>query len=652
MKLSAALTNKTALIIALLISFMIYGNTLGNQYALDDAIVITKNQFVKQGFSGIPDIITGDSFLGFFGTKKDLVAGGRYRPLSLVTFAVEYQIFGETPWPNHLINILIYALSGWLVYLILKKLLVNRFEEKPLFLISAFSALLFLIHPIHTEVVANIKGRDELMALMFSLLCFYFVLKFIDGNKIHQLFWAAICLFLGAMSKENALAFVVVIPVACWFFGKPSKKSWVLVIIGLMIPVAVFLAIRSKVLGPVSNITPDELMNNPFLYATGSQKYATILYTWFIYLKLLVFPHPLTYDYYPYHIQLVNFSNPAVIIMMFLLMIFAYLVLAGLKNKTITAFIIIAFVSTFIMVSNLIFPIGTFMNERFVFMPSVFWSLAIVAPLVTGYKNKTKFPSKPVIAVIGIYILTFYPVKTIARNRAWKNDLTLFVTDVKTSVNSAKSNCSAGGKLWEEGKTIANRTIKNNYFEQSEKYLRKAIQVHPDYVDAWLLLGNLLFDSKKDYVNSAQCYFEVLRRQPGNINAWQNIDVVVPQSTDYKWAQGFYSNLLRIDSNQFKPNYRLGVIYGRYLGNLPLCLRYLEKAHQIDPGNIEAMKDLGTAYGMSGLPAKAVPIFEKALQINPNDPQIYFNYGLSCLQMGNKAKADSLFALSEKYKNK
>lgn len=652
MKLPVSLSNKTVFFLALVISFVLYGNTLSHQYALDDAIVITKNKFVKEGFSGISNLLTSDSFLGFFGEKKDLVAGGRYRPLSLITFAIEYQFFGETPWISHLINILIYALIGWLIFITLSRLLSSRFEGKSLFLLSAFSALLFMLHPIHTEVVANIKGRDELMSLMFSLMAFHFVLKFVDAQKKTDLYLACISLFLGLMAKENALAFAFIIPASLWFFRKPNKQAWWLSIICIFIPSIIFLIIRGQILGGGTSSLPDELMNNPFLGATTTQKYATILFTWFIYLKLLVFPHPLTYDYYPYHIHLVGFNHPAVLFMLISSIALVVLFFNGLKTKSIPAFSILGFAASFGMVSNLFFPVGTFMNERFVFMPSLFWSVGLVTLLYIWFDKKKSFPVKITVYALCVYTLVFYPVKTIARNRAWANDLTLFTTDVRTSANSAKSNCSAGGKLWEEGKTIKNNNLQNNYFSQSETYLRKAIAIYPNYGDAWLLLGNLLYDYKKDIEGSAQCYLEVLKRQPGNKDARQNIDIVVTQSTNYTWAREYYTSLLKIDSNQFKPNYRLGVIYGRYLGNLSQSLRYLEKAHQIDPNNVEAMKDLGTAYGMSGQPAKAAAVFEKALQKNPSDPQLYFNYGISLMQTGNKTKADSMFALANKYKGK
>lgn len=639
--------SRKALLWSFLICFILYGNTLGHKYALDDAIVITKNEFVKDGFGGIKSILSGDSFLGFFGQKKDLVAGGRYRPLSLVTFAVEYQLFGETPWISHLVNILLYALIGWLLYLVVIHLLKNRLNEQQYNPIAVITSLIFLLHPIHTEVVANIKGRDELMALLFTLVSFYFGLLYFEKLKKRYLIWVIISMFLALMSKENAIAFVAIIPVAGWFFYKPQKTALFISSLSLILPAILFLIIRGAVIGQTSSQLPDELMNNPFLAATPMEKIATVLYTWFVYFKLLIFPHPLTYDYYPYHIRLVDFSNGWVLLLIASLLFLGIMFIKGLKSRSILSFCILGFFASFILVSNLLFPVGTFMNERFVFMPSVFWLLALVSVIYLWIDTSKKTLPGTLAIVLALYVFLFFPIKIIARNRAWANDFTLFTTDVKTSSNSAKSNCSAGGKLWEEAKQTPDKNKRDSYYAQSEVYLRKAVTIYPQYSDAWLLLGNLLFDYKKDIEGAAKCYYEVLKRQPANSNTWQNIDVVIPQSTNYAWAKDYYIKLLKIDSLQFKPNYRLGVICGRYLGDLKSGQYYLERANRIEPNNLDGLKDLGTVYGMTNQPQKAAVVFEKAIKIAPNDQQVCFNYGISLSQLGQKAKADSMFTVAK-----
>lgn len=639
-----------ALPIAIIIALALYGNTLFNKYALDDAIVITQNQFTKQGFNGIGKILTTESFTGFFGTQKHLVAGGRYRPLSIVTFAVEYQFFGLNPFISHLINILLYAFSAWLVFIVTSLLISNTCQLKTCFKISCITALLFLLHPIHTEVVANIKGRDEILALMFSMLALYFAIKYTLANNSIHLVICMLSLFLALLSKENAITFVIVIPICLWYIKPLNIKKHLKTFVFILLPAILFLLIRHLTIGGFTVPQSTELMNDPFIAMTKTNKYATILYTWFVYLKLLIFPHPLTFDYYPYHIGPASFFQwqvLTIIIVLFFLFIMLY---KGLIKHSVTTICIILFAITFIPVSNLLFTIGTFMNERFMYMPSVFWCIAIAHLIVSMWQNKPKF--KPVIIIIAIYILTFYPAKTYSRNQAWKNDFTLFSTDVKTSAQSAKSNCSYGGKLWEEAKQTNNNTKQKHMFNESEKHLRKAVSIHPLYADAWLLLGNVLYDSKKDIEGSATCFLNVLKMQPLHNKAWQNIDIVLQNTKNRELQLNFYNQLYKIDSNKYNTNYRLGVLNARYFNNLQKGILYFEQAYNIDSTQIELLKDMGTCYGLLNKPATACKYFIKAYKINPTDNQVLNNLGVCYLNLGQTNEAKKYFGLANKtYKN-
>ena len=106
-------------VILFVFGFLLYAQTVNYQYALDDKIVIISNQITTRGFDGVMDHFFYDSMDGFWAEqygidvedldKDALVAGGRYRPLSLVTYAIEYELFGENPWWSHLINALLYC---------------------------------------------------------------------------------------------------------------------------------------------------------------------------------------------------------------------------------------------------------------------------------------------------------------------------------------------------------------------------------------------------------------------------------------------------------------------------------------------------------------------------------------------------------------
>jgi Tfp pilus assembly protein PilF len=642
------------------LTFGLYGNTLFNGYALDDAIVITQNEFTKKGIDGIKDVLTTEGFTGFFGTKKNLVAGGRYRPLSLVTFAVEYSMFKESPGVSHFINIVLYACTGILIYLILKKLLEKFKTGKWYFSLPFVATLLYIAHPIHTEVVANIKGRDEIMSFLGSLLALHMSLKYLDSRKAKYLIYSFIWFFLGLMSKENTITFLVVIPLSVYFFTNHENRRIMLTLIPMGVATLLYLVIRQSILGTITAHIPKELMNNPFLNTTIAQKFATIVFTLWLYIKLLVFPHPLTFDYYPYHIPIIGWGDYRAFLPFILYIVLIIIAIRGFRQKDYFSYCILFYLVTLSIASNIVLPVGTFMNERFVYVSSLGFSLVIAylftVSLPELIRNSGTF--RPVFAVLLIVVLALYSVKTIARNPVWKNDFTLFSHDVKISGNSAKSTCSAGGKLIEEAQKLKAESEKNpslkpqneklyeEYLKSSIQYLHKSIKIHPTYVNALLLMGNAFYEYNKNYDSTLYYYKQILKIDPNNNLVYGNISKIFSNYDNPGYKIRAYEDINRINPNVYEVNYALGSLYGRYFNNIPAAIHYLEKAVSIKP-TAEVYKDLGAAYGFAKQYEKSIKMSENALAMDPGDADVLINIGTNYRELGNMAKANEYFRRAE-----
>src|SRR5436190_11728100 len=122
-------------------------------------------------------------------------------------FAIEWQYFPNAPWFPHLMNVLIYCLSAAVLFLFLTKLIRNRGLLLPLLI-----TLLFVAHPLHTEIVASIKSRDELLGFLFSLLCLNSLISYQEKPALMRLLLSLIFLFLALLSKETAITMLAVIP--------------------------------------------------------------------------------------------------------------------------------------------------------------------------------------------------------------------------------------------------------------------------------------------------------------------------------------------------------------------------------------------------------------------------------------------------------
>lgn len=631
----------------LLFAFLLYGNTLVNEYALDDAIVITQNQFTKKGIGGLGDIFTSEYFTGFFGVKKDLVAGGRYRPFSLATFAVEYEFFGESPFIGHLINILLYALTCIILYRILLLLFRDMHFKYKWLTLPIVAVVLYMFHPIHTEVVANVKGRDELLSLLGALGAMFFALRFLERRNVNYLIFIFLFFAMGMFSKESAITFLFTIPLAVWFFMKEhfTLRKMIAVLSPMLAATVIYLIIRQNVLGPITAPVVEELMNDSFLGMTAGQKYATIFYTLGVYIKLIFFPHPLTYDYYPYHIPVMEWSDWQASVSLIANLLLGVVAILLIRKRHIVSFALLFYFATLSPMSNVLFPIGVFMNERFVFVASFGFALILSWFFVLWLPQKIKTESaykNITIAVLAV-VLGLYTVKTIARNTSWKNDFTLFTTDVMVSYNSAKSTCSAGGKLIEEATKEGNEAVRDEYLKRAMDYLKKSVKIHPKYSDAWLLLGNGYYEYRKDYDSVLWAYKKILDVNPNYERVWTNLEIVFARldSTDYKIK--VYEELLKINPNRFEPHYQLGVLWGKNKNNLANAFPYLKRAVQLNPKSTFALKDLGVAYGMAGMYDSSLVYLQQAVTIDPKDAQTMVNIGITYFNRGDTIKGREFF---------
>lgn len=497
--------HKWEALLLLILPIILYGSTLTFDYVLDDKIVLTDNQFVNQGTSGVKDIFQKESFTGFLGQQQDLVAGARYRPLSIATFALEYEIWGQNPGLSHLVNVLLYALCGLIMFRALYLLVPNK-KDAPWFRgVSFAAALLFILHPVHTEVVANIKSRDEILALMLSLATFYYIFKYIIEKKTLDIILASVLFFLGILAKENTLTFLAVIPLAMALFTKLPVKRYLIVSGALVGVTLVYLIIRYSVIGyllsPSQEITA--LMNNPFVESSTGEKFATITYTMGRYLGLSVFPHPLTHDYYPYHIPIMNWGNWQVLVSLVLnLGLIAFGIWQWKRNRVLT-FCIGFYFLTISITSNILFPIGTFMNERFLFMPSVGFCLAIAYLLFRKLPNVIKNVNQASmvgLALVGIMALGF-TIKTFTRVPAWKDNHALNEAAITVSVNSARANQYYAYSLYE--RYVEDRDLATNgtgtpdpekqraWLTEALPYVNRALEIHPTYHDAITCKGGI-----------------------------------------------------------------------------------------------------------------------------------------------------------------
>jgi tetratricopeptide (TPR) repeat protein len=780
---------KWIIVAILAFCFALYGNTMFNQFALDDTMVLTQNEFVKQGVAGIPKIFKYDTFIGRYGEKVTNLPGGRYRPLSVALLAAEFDIFVNPevkqivrnrldsstmqyavprkyivqdmlprivdstqsdvvivakptpkqneddaplymktalPYASHGVNILLYALVACFLFKLLWRLFPARDAHgwKWLFNVPVIATLLFVAHPVHVEAVANIKGRDEIMTFLGALMAMFYTLRWLDTRKTSFLIITFLCFLAGAFSKENALTFLALIPVTIYLAGNYKLKTILLFMALIAIPVflllkgqalaflfviaffviliaaspssqmrtvamallpsfaagLVFTCVRWSVIS-MDSLPETELMNNPFLGMRDVEKWASIIYGLGRYLWLLIFPHPLTTDYYPYHIpkvvinnaginefiNTISIANPAVWMPLLIYGAMFAFIIWGLspKRKNIYAYAILWYLVPLSIVCNVFVMIGTYMNERFVYISSVGFCLAIacfaVVHLPKWLKNERTY--RLIVTTVLAAVLGLYSFQSISRNRAWFDDFTLSTTDARQSPRSAKANYDAARVYNIEFQRATTDSARAAITRQIYYYSKRAIEIHPVYENALLLyswsntsLGTMHPDSAAAYPQEAsvKALLKLLERNPASPFAFDPLIMLSQRIPDPAQRIPFWEAVLQRAPERYEVHYQLASIYGKELSRNPAtgsfnleqmkkAIPYFENAIRYKPDFVNAFIDLGAMYGNTGEPVKAVDAFRKALDISPSDTLAWANLWRTYSALGDAAKASDAF---------
>lgn len=620
------------------LAFLLYANTLGHGFTLDDSIVIKDNMFTQKGMEGIPGLLSKDTFFGFFKVegKETLVTGGRYRPLTPVLFAILFQLFGgESAFPFHLFTVLLYLVTCWVLYRAFVRLLApqvftsNGSSTPVLPVITALiAAVLFTVHPLHTEAVANIKGSDEIAALLFSVLALDFTFRARDTGKLSWALAAGGVFFLACLSKENAAAFTLLIPAALFVF-RPGKgvisSSW-----PAWAAFVIFFIIRGAILDWRFGGEPMELMNNPFLKLENgnwvkfspSERLGTILFTLGKYIQLLLWPHPLTHDYYPKHIDIKSLGDPLAIISLLIYAGLGVFAVLGLRRRDAAAYGILWYLLALSIVSNLVFPIGTNMGERFAFMPSAGFCLA-AGVLLVRYFSKANEKNWETPVVIASIVALPLAGKTLFRNPVWQSNDRIFLTDVAVSKNSAKIRNACGGALFDQARVAEDDNTRKELAAQAVQHLNKAIEIYPNYKDAYVSRGGSQY-FLGNYEAAVSDYKTALQLAPGDSRIIESQALVLREGgkyfgekkNDLATAMRMLQESWALNNKDGQTARLLGVAHGVQRKNTE-ALQWFTKAVELEPNNASFLFDLGTATAIAGDPLKGEALRKKAIEMDP-----------------------------------
>ncbi len=570
------------------IAIGVYANTFQHGFALDDDVVFLKNSFVQKGRAGIPDIINHGFLYGFNQCNDQ-----SYRPLVLINYAVEQSIFGNNPHVFHRLNVLYYAFLCALLFKFLRLLFLDK-KNSFVFLIC----ILFVLHPLHTEVVANIKGRDDILHGIFLLLSLIFSFQYVDTQKTIHRIAGLLCFFLALLCKEIAVTIIALLPLSLWFFRSIKIKKIAQIGLPYFGVLLIYLFIRNAVLDTVTFKEDMEIINNGLAAASNyPDQLATTFSIFAYYIKLLIVPHPLSWDYsYPFF-PIVSFSSPVVILTVAAVLSAFVLSIVGLKRKSILAYCFLFFVISFSIVSNFFILIGSTLGERFLFIPSIAFCIFLVwgaEQLIKQFNSSVK--SGVLIAVVaGISIL--YTFKTIDRNKDWESNETLFIAGAKATPNNSRGISALATVYRERGEQSQSQTEQIKNYNLAIQYYRQSILLYAENSSAYYNLGVVYMGLNQ--MEQAKTAFESsLIYEQNNINALNNLGVIAFRRRDYAKAEEVFLNCLKLNRNFQNAHANLGAVYHN-LGELEKAKQYYSKALQLNPNDLNTKSNYEKLVGVT-----------------------------------------------------
>ena len=623
-----------------------------------------------------------------------------YRPLTVLSFRLNYLVQELEPLGYHLVNILLHA--G--VTIMYHRLCTSLLSQAS----AAVAALLFAVHPVHTEAVTGVVGRAELLASLFFLtaLLRYKSLAWRRTVEWKGLMWVSVMVALAMLCKEQGITVIALCALheifveqklSCRDFvavtqavsgGKAGLPAWlrlsaqrlaVLAVTGLGLMLA-----RLSIMG--STLPVFTKFDNPAAVAGSPTRQLTHNYLLTVNSWLLLAPADLCCDWTMNTVPLVrSVSDPRNLFTILLYAVLGHLVYRGLRaSPAAEASVILTglglLVLPFLPASNLFFSVGFVVAERILYLPSMGFCLLVAfgCDKLFGRGGAWRY-----LVVAGVSLtLATHAVKTVLRNQDWTDEYSLFRSGLRVNAGNAKLFNNVGHALEAKGR-----------YEEALKYFHAAVTVQPDDIGAHINVGRT-FNHMARFVEAEEAYLKAksllprpkpgesyqARVAPNHLNVFLSLATLIAKNgsrleeadllyrqaismrSDYtqayinrgdillklnrsKEAQEVYERALFYDNTNPDIYYNLGVVLIEQ-GRHGQALAYLNKALEFDPDHSQALLNsamLIQESGSSQLRQLAVERLNRIVSKGQDNERVYFNLGMLSMDGGDSANAENWF---------
>ncbi|MDF1694180.1 MAG: hypothetical protein P1U56_00010 [Saprospiraceae bacterium] len=531
--------------------FILYSNSINNEYSIDDNLVVEGVEKVEKGIEGLPLI-----FSTRYISNKNQNYG--YRPMVLSSFALEKTFFKKLPKSqsseekkvndqltqaniSHLINVLIYAISCLLLFYFLHSI----FRTKNIFL-PIFISLLFIAHPIHTEVVSNIKCRDELLMFLNTLISLICFIKFTENNEVKYLFSGLLFFMVAVLSKKSALAILGILPILLYYSKVSTRKFFICTLSLILSSVLLFIFKKNMISIDVVNRAFQHYENPLFTKVDIVEKIKVSLYCSWHYLTLLIFPKNLA-SYYGFDtIPTTSWASYKLIGATLFYGLFGFFGVKYWLKRNVLGLGIAIWFGVMLAFVNLFIPMVGIVADRFAYVFSLGFCIVLAALLMKIFKiDINKNDSVPIAFILTlVLILISYSARVIIRNSDWENRTTLFQHDVNVVPNSAKAHSLLAGHLYDSYQKNNIEYLKENIKDDIIFHFKKAIEIDSTFITSYNNLGSAYLSLYNDASKGLQYFLKATELDPQYYEAHLNLAIAYEKLENFDMALAEYIKII------------------------------------------------------------------------------------------------------------
>ncbi|RHZ07719.1 hypothetical protein DYB37_008973, partial [Aphanomyces astaci] len=612
--------------------FAVFANTLSCGFVWDDRAAILTNRDIRtdDNTTAVGDLFVHD----FWGTPISSASSHKsFRPITVLTFRLNYAVGGFDPWGYHLLNVVLHSITSALVVVVGRRVMSIAPSSSQVHRAPVLAGLLFAVHPIHCDSVASVVGRADVLCTLVSLVAFTCYDTAISDRTTTK--WMHFILSIGLIVLElgaTTLGMLVVLDLL-QSYRLSTQELLASPTLGRLAVLVAFgtTAIAGRILlnGPHMLYPWTEMENDISLLPFGTSKVLTIAHTHAWYLYKMAWPQYLSYDYGFRTIPIVHSMldprniSTAIAYTCVVTLVFA----SAWHSRTSPSLLLMASFALFPFVpaANVLFPVGTIVAERLLYFPSV------GVCLLAGYTLDTALhrgSQRQQVALVGIAttLLIVATARTLCRNRDWTDEVALFEASVKVAPWSTKvlSNLS--------------KVLLNSDAPRAAAYLERALHVLPHYSIGHFNLGlayvnmgkslhcmdSLLKAIDVDHSLAVQYFERTLEENARVRRRGYDLEELVAPCSVY--------NMYALAAQNAGDNVRAGLIF----------ISFLHMTHDGLNDGVECMElynNAGVWHKTNGNLVKAAELYAVAIDRFPRHGALLTNAGFLAETMGNRLDA-------------